>query len=555
VQPVSRVCQIGQNPRPLDIVGIIDTVGGTMFDIWFNGPGGTLIYCDSSYGIHAAFMYSNGTPGTDRNMRYNFFDKTLNAWAFNQGTDFMLWGVNTFDVRTGFGNLDGNPSTGTAFVSAHRAGSAAAIQPVVAQDQTPGGGSFLYCPGEPTCPGMQWPSMGLTSSGVTHNVLMDGATTTLLNYSNISPWCTWAVPIGVTGGALDAGFPDYGIATSHLSTTVAAIWPDMNANPATQQMRGHLRFSHDDGGNWDDPIDIGFPPAYGGMPQESLTYDINSFHGIFDDKDSFHLVTNVQIWAGGVTWGPSEIWHYDFASGWSLIHQALSDSFPPPGSNCTYAGRPTIGEIGPNEFVCVWEQLDSVSYEPNTGQAMFRVLGARSVNGGLSWGDPVVLRSGGTSTYRYPTISRYSMSDTVHIMYLEDLEAGFAVASPPVGTMTPNPVIHQKFHKEVLPVPNAVAENQIVSRARLALEAVPNPSHGITSLNYALPRTGNASLRIYDNAGRNVRTLVSTKVNAGRHTATWDGRSDDGAFLSAGVYFVTLTTENTKVSRKLTLLQ
>jgi len=76
-QPVSRVDKIGQNPRPLDIVGAIDTVGGTMFDIWFNGPGGTLIYCDPSYGIHAAFMYSNGAPSTDRNMRYNFFDNSL----------------------------------------------------------------------------------------------------------------------------------------------------------------------------------------------------------------------------------------------------------------------------------------------------------------------------------------------------------------------------------------------------------------------------------------------------------------------------------------------
>jgi hypothetical protein len=319
-------------------------------------------------------------------------------------------------------------------------------------------------------------------------------------------------------------------------------------------MRAYLRFSQDDGNTCDDPIELPFPPMFN-QGDTLPTFDINSLFGIFDDRDSFHLVASLEPFlGGGVNWVPSAIWYWDFTNGWSLIHAAYSDTWNDPGSNVSYAGRPTLCQVNDDEFVCVWEQLDSLSVEPNTGQNRFRVLGARSWDGGLTWGSTNILRGGGASSYRYPVVARHAVADTVHLLYLEDLEAGFAVASPPIGSMTPNPVIHQKFHKGSLRQQVTVAEGK-TPPTRVALEVTPNPFHGRATFAYTIPQTGNVSLKVFDKIGRIVRTLVNARANPGRHTSLWDGRSDAGVNLTAGVYFATLTTEKTRVSRKLLLLR
>ena len=63
------------------------------------------------------------------------------------------------------------------------------------------------------------------------------------------------------------------------------------------------------------------------------------------------------------------------------------------------------------------------------------------------------------------------------------------------------------------------------------------------------------SVTVYDVTGRPVKTLVNNHANPGNFTATWDGKAENGAPVSAGVYFYTLVTDNSKLTRKLTLLQ
>ncbi|WP_243663327.1 FlgD immunoglobulin-like domain containing protein [Rhodothermus marinus] len=47
-------------------------------------------------------------------------------------------------------------------------------------------------------------------------------------------------------------------------------------------------------------------------------------------------------------------------------------------------------------------------------------------------------------------------------------------------------------------------------------------------------------LTIYDLLGRRVRQLVDGVPGTGRHTITWDGRSDAGIEVASGLYFVRL---------------
>ena len=69
--------------------------------------------------------------------------------------------------------------------------------------------------------------------------------------------------------------------------------------------------------------------------------------------------------------------------------------------------------------------------------------------------------------------------------------------------------------------------------------AVPNPF--TASMSYAYEITGGdqpVEIAVYNVAGRMVKSLVSSTMPAGRHTATWNGTDEAGSRAPSGVYFV-----------------
>ena len=72
---------------------------------------------------------------------------------------------------------------------------------------------------------------------------------------------------------------------------------------------------------------------------------------------------------------------------------------------------------------------------------------------------------------------------------------------------------------------------------RLALAGA-NPTSGDTRLALDLPRAGKVCVKVYDVAGRVVRTLFDGSLNAGRHGIVWDGRDGAGSGAAVGIYFV-----------------
>ncbi|MBT7310315.1 T9SS type A sorting domain-containing protein, partial [bacterium] len=83
----------------------------------------------------------------------------------------------------------------------------------------------------------------------------------------------------------------------------------------------------------------------------------------------------------------------------------------------------------------------------------------------------------------------------------------------------------------------------------------PNPFNPSTEISFALPSQGKASLRVFDTAGRLVRTLVSGELAAGNHIVTWNGKTDNGSNTASGVYFYRLDTESKSMTRKMLLLK
>ncbi|PWT88052.1 MAG: hypothetical protein C5B54_11240, partial [Acidobacteria bacterium] len=68
-------------------------------------------------------------------------------------------------------------------------------------------------------------------------------------------------------------------------------------------------------------------------------------------------------------------------------------------------------------------------------------------------------------------------------------------------------------------------------------EAYPNPSAGTVSFSFTMAQPGPAQIRVYDVAGRLVKTLVNGTAEAGLHNITWDASDNGGRRVGAGVYF------------------
>ncbi len=64
----------------------------------------------------------------------------------------------------------------------------------------------------------------------------------------------------------------------------------------------------------------------------------------------------------------------------------------------------------------------------------------------------------------------------------------------------------------------------------------PNPFNPSTTIRFSISTPARISLVLYDLTGRAVRTLVNNDAGAGTHTVQWDGRSENGATVSSGVY-------------------
>ncbi len=94
---------------------------------------------------------------------------------------------------------------------------------------------------------------------------------------------------------------------------------------------------------------------------------------------------------------------------------------------------------------------------------------------------------------------------------------------------------------------SAVSENEMVIPKTLALRNYPNPfsANGTfgnpnTTIDFSLPKSGEAKLAIYNTAGQLVRTLISAPLRSGTHQMRWDATNNAGQRVNSGVYLCRL---------------
>jgi len=106
---------------------------------------------------------------------------------------------------------------------------------------------------------------------------------------------------------------------------------------------------------------------------------------------------------------------------------------------------------------------------------------------------------------------------------------------------------------EMLHDPISVSTPAWGMRTELSL-ASPSPFRKETVLSFTLATPAEATLAVYDVAGRLVRVLVDDELPVSDYDATWDGRDDGGMRVAGGTYFVKLTAGDVTQTRKVVYL-
>jgi hypothetical protein len=84
---------------------------------------------------------------------------------------------------------------------------------------------------------------------------------------------------------------------------------------------------------------------------------------------------------------------------------------------------------------------------------------------------------------------------------------------------------------------------------------LPNPFQSVTEIRYALPKACDVKLRVYNMLGQQVRTLVNEHQQPGYKSVWWDGRNDQGAVVSSGIYFCKFDAGTYEAITKMVLLK
>ncbi len=91
--------------------------------------------------------------------------------------------------------------------------------------------------------------------------------------------------------------------------------------------------------------------------------------------------------------------------------------------------------------------------------------------------------------------------------------------------------------------------NTVISDFALT-QNYPNPFNPSTKISYSLPQSAAIKLTVYNTLGQEIEVLVNGFKNAGTYEVTWNASN-----LPSGVYIYTIQSENTYITKKMTLLK
>jgi hypothetical protein len=92
--------------------------------------------------------------------------------------------------------------------------------------------------------------------------------------------------------------------------------------------------------------------------------------------------------------------------------------------------------------------------------------------------------------------------------------------------------------------------NKLIPEKFFLSQNYPNPFNPVTKIKYGLPENSYVKLTVYDLLGREIKTLVNSRLQAGEYITDFNGSE-----LSSGTYFYRLETDKFTETKKFILLK
>jgi hypothetical protein len=83
----------------------------------------------------------------------------------------------------------------------------------------------------------------------------------------------------------------------------------------------------------------------------------------------------------------------------------------------------------------------------------------------------------------------------------------------------------------------------------------PNPFNPSTTISFALPKSEQVKLEVYDILGNLVKTMVNTQMGAGNYQVVWNGVDQNGARVASGVYLYRLQAGSFSTVKKMLMVK
>jgi hypothetical protein len=164
-------------------------------------------------------------------------------------------------------------------------------------------------------------------------------------------------------------------------------------------------------------------------------------------------------------------------------------------------------------------------------------------NGNPIWGSCGVRVCGGARMQRFPAIASDGASGA--IIAWEDYRSGYDIYA------YSDVYAHHVYFDGQL----GVEDIPYAGEPGMLHQNVPNPFNPLTRIEFTLTERSYVSLGVYDVSGKLVRTLSGGNLNAGRHSALWNGEDESGICAVSGVYICRLDAGDFVATRKMVLLR
>ncbi len=338
------------------------------------------------------------------------------------------------------------------------------------------------------------------------------------------------------------------VVSSPVSNKVAIVY--CHPNDTTQYKNDVYYIQSTDGTSWDWSTGIINVTNYG--QNDDSFYAFTDLAAVYDYNDNLQIVWNSQRpIPGEYRYYPLTLLnHFDEASGTiSEITRSLP-TWPDSGCDISFVNRPlckmSLGvKEGSDSLYLVYTGYDPTDCSIS-GRANGDIYLNSSYDGGQSWNPAINLTNSRTPRCspghcdddNWPSITE-RVDGYLRVFYVDSHEVG---QDPPFDC--------SMLYLKVPTSPTGVEENNAIPNQFSLSQNYPNPFNAKTNIDFTLEKKAKVELAVYNLLGAKVATLANGQMEAGKHSINFDASK-----ISSGIYYYTLKTDGSEVSKKMTLLK